>query len=82
MEKWWDIAAALLALVAAVLWFLSAYGELPAMVAYWGQTPNNDPFYQAVKFSAKMNRYAAGFSGASALCMSVGLFIRQRRRRD
>ena len=69
MEKCWDIAAALLALVAAVFWFLSAYGELPAMATYWGHAPESDPFYQAVKFSATMNRYAAGFSGASALCM-------------
>jgi hypothetical protein len=82
MEKCWDIAAALLALVAAVFWFLSAYGELPAMAMYWGHAPKSDPFYQAVKFSATMNRYAAGFSGASALCMGVGLIIRQRRRRD
>jgi hypothetical protein len=82
MEKCWDIAAALLALVAAVFWFLSAYGELPAMATYWGHAPESDPFYQAVKFSATMNRWAAGFSGASALCMGVGLIIRQRRRRD
>jgi hypothetical protein len=80
MEKWCDIAAALLALVAAVFWFLSAYGELPAMAMYWGHAPESDPFYQAVKFSATMNRYAAGFSGASAICMSIGLFIRHRRR--
>ena len=82
MEKCWDIAAALLALVAAIFWFLSAYGELPAMAMYWGHAPESDPFYQAVKFSATMNRYAAGFSGASVLCMGVGLIIRQRRRRD
>ena len=82
MEKWCDIAAALLALVAAVFWFLSAYGELPAVAMYWGHAPESDPFYQAVKFSATMNRYAAGFSGGSALCMGVGLIIRQRRRRD
>jgi hypothetical protein len=75
MEKWLDIAA-ILTLVAAVFWFLSAYGKLPVMVAYWDQTPDNDPFYQAVKFSAKMNRFAAGFSRASALCMGVRLFIR------
>jgi hypothetical protein len=80
MEKWGDIAAALLALVAAVFWFLSAYGKLPPMITYLGWTPDDDPFYQAVKFSAKMNKYAAGFSGASALFMGVSLFIRQHRR--
>jgi hypothetical protein len=76
MEKWSDIGSALLALVAAVFWFLSAYGKLPPMIAYWNQTPENDPFYEAVRFSAVMNKWAAGFSGASALCMGLRLFFR------
>jgi Na+/proline symporter len=75
MEKWLDVAAALLAIIAAVFWFLSAYGKLPPMVAYWGKTPESDPYYEAVKFSAVMNRWAAGFSGASALSMAARLFI-------
>jgi hypothetical protein len=76
MEKWLDISAACLALVAAVFWFLSAYGNLPPMITYWGSTPDTDPFYLAVKFSAVMNRWAAGFRGTSALCMGLRLFIR------
>jgi len=75
MEKWLDVGAAVLALVAAVFWFLSAYGKLPPIIPYWGRTPANDPFYQAVKFSAGMNRWAAGFSGGSALCMGLRLFL-------
>ncbi len=75
MEKWLDLAAAFFAIIAAVFWFLSAYGKLPPMVAYWDQTPDNDPFYQAVKFSAVMNRWAAAFSGASVLSMAARLFI-------
>ena len=75
MARRLDIAAAILALIAAVFWFLSAYGKLPPMIAYWDQTPENDPFYQAVKFSASMNRWAAGFSGGSALCMGIRLFL-------
>jgi Na+/proline symporter len=71
MERWLDIAAAVFALAAAVFWFLSAYGKLPPMVAYWDQTPSNDPFYLAVKFSAQVNRWAAGLSGLSALCMAA-----------
>jgi hypothetical protein len=43
------------------------------MIAYWDQTPETDPFYVAVKFSAKMNRWAAGLSGASAFCMGMKL---------
>jgi hypothetical protein len=76
MEFWLDIGAALFALFAALFWFLSAYGKLPQMVAYWDQTPETDPFYVAVKFSAKMNACAAGLSGLSALCMGVKLLTR------
>jgi hypothetical protein len=53
---------AVFALIAAIFWFLSA-GESPPMVTYWGSTPDADPFYKAVKFSAEMNKLAAGFSG-------------------
>jgi hypothetical protein len=75
MEKRLDVVAAVLALVAAAFWFLSARGELQPIVPYWGFTPPSDPFYQAVRFSAHMNTLAAGFSGASALCMGVKRFI-------
>jgi hypothetical protein len=75
MEHWLDFGAALFALVAAAFWFLSAYGRLPPMVPYWDQVPESDPFYVAVKFSARMNRYAAGLSGLSALCIGVKLFV-------
>jgi hypothetical protein len=75
MERWLDIGTALLAITAAVFWFLSAYGELAPMIGYWEQTPASDPFYQTVKFSAAMNQWAAGFSGASALSMAARLFI-------
>jgi Na+/proline symporter len=77
MEKRLDIGAALFAFGAAVFWFLSAYGTLPPMLSYWGSVPQNDPYYRAVKFSAAMNRWASGFSGASALCMGLKLFIRR-----
>ena len=55
---------------------MSAYGKLPPMVAYWDRTPDTDPFYVAVKFSAQMNKWAAGFSGLSALCMAIRIFTR------
>jgi hypothetical protein len=74
--KWLDVAAAILALIAAVFWFLSAYGKLPPMLNYFSQTPESDPFYQAVKFSAEMNTLATAFSGASAFCLGIRLFIR------
>jgi hypothetical protein len=75
VQKWPDVGSAILALVAAVFWFLSAYGKLPPMIAYWDQTPENDPFYLAVKYSASMNRWAAGFSCASAVCFGLRLFL-------
>jgi hypothetical protein len=74
MEKCLDIGAAIFAFVAAVFWFLSAYGSLPPILTYWDQVPAGDPFYMVVKFSAQMNRWAAGFSGLSALCMATRLF--------
>jgi hypothetical protein len=75
MEKWLDIAAALFAFSAAVFWFLPAFGKLPPMVSYWDATPENDPFRIAVAFLAKMNQWAAGLSGASALCMAINIVI-------
>jgi hypothetical protein len=77
MEKWLDIGGTLLAVAAALFWFLSAYGPLPPMMSYWGSAPDVDPFYQALKYSAKMNAYAALLSGLSALCIGLGLFIRK-----
>jgi hypothetical protein len=74
MEKWLDIGAAVLAIAAAIFWFLSAYGKLPPMVTYWDQAPAGDPFYSAIKFSAEMNRWAALLSGLSASCMGLKLF--------
>jgi hypothetical protein len=65
----------LFAIAAAIFWFTSAYGKLPPMVAHWDQTPADDPFYKAVKFSAKMNRWAALLSGLSASCMGAKLFL-------
>jgi hypothetical protein len=39
MARVFDIAAALFAVVAAVFWFLFAYGELPRMATYWDTAP-------------------------------------------
>jgi hypothetical protein len=67
-----------LALVAAIFWFLSAYGDVPPIITYWGGAPPNDPFfYVAMKFSASMNNWAAIFSGMSAACMGLSGFTRQ-----
>lgn len=75
MEKRLDIGAAIFALIAAVFWFLSAYGKLPPMVTYFDSTPQSDPFYSAMRFSAEMNTWAAFLSGLSAPCLGIKLFI-------
>jgi hypothetical protein len=75
MEFWLDVGAAACAIGAAIFWFMSAYGKLPPMGMYWDAAPPNDPFYIAIKFSAKMNRWAAGLSGLSALCMAIKIMV-------
>jgi hypothetical protein len=75
MEKWLDIGVAAFALVAAIFWFLSAYGPLPQMSMYWGTAPPTDPFFKALKFSAEMNTWAAGSSGLSASLMALKMVI-------
>jgi hypothetical protein len=61
--------------IASIFWFLSARKNLPKMVSYYGSIPNNDPFFQAIRFSVVMNRWAAAFSGLSALCVAIGLSL-------
>lgn len=75
MNQLFDIASAVFAFTAAIFWFISAYGKLPPMVTYWDATPDHDPFYKAVKFSAQMNRLAAAFSGLSALSVFIKFLI-------
>jgi hypothetical protein len=59
-----EIVSATCAGVAAVFWFLSAWGKIPVIQTYWDRTPENDPFFVALEASALMNKWAAGFSGA------------------
>jgi hypothetical protein len=77
MAKWFDIAAAVFTFGAAVFWFWSSYGDLPTISAYWGYTPPADPFYVALKFSARMNTIAAFLSGLSALSLFGGIVARK-----
>jgi hypothetical protein len=73
---WLDILTAVFAVVAAGFWFASAAEALPPMLSYWGGVPVNDPFYSAIRFSAKMNAFAAVFSGVSAVCMGISAILR------
>jgi hypothetical protein len=67
MARIFEIAAALFAVVAAAFWFLYAYGELPQMAAYWDAAPVDE--------AAIMTSWAAGLSGASALCAAVSFWL-------
>jgi hypothetical protein len=73
---WLDILTAVFAVVAAGFWFASAAGALPPILSYWGGVPADDPFYSAIRFSAKMNAFAAVFSGVSAVCMCTTAMLR------
>jgi hypothetical protein len=75
MEKWLDAGVAIFALIAAVFWFLSAYGSVPPMVTYFDSAPPDDPFFVAVKRSAFWNCWAATFTALSALCAGIKLFV-------
>ena len=75
MHQRLEIGAAFFAFLAAFFWFLSSYGKMPPMVDYWDSVPETDPFYLAVKFSARMNKWAALFSGLSALCAATAIYV-------
>jgi hypothetical protein len=72
-----DAGAALFAILAAYYWLQSAWGELPELRTYWDKAPKDDPFFQALQLSAKMNRRAALLSGcrqyALPYCHGAGL---------
>lgn len=66
-----EICAMVFAFIAAVLWFMSAAGDLPQSITYWDATPPNDPFYAALQASVRWSRWAAVAAGISALCTVV-----------
>ena len=68
LKPWLDGSAAMFAFGAAGFWFWSAYGKVPALVAYWGAAPATDPFYASIVKAAALNKYAAIAAGMSALC--------------
>jgi hypothetical protein len=75
MGRIFEIAAALFAVVAAGFWLLSVYGEMPQMATYWDMSPVDDPLLAALGGAAIMTSWAAGFSGASALCAAARLLL-------
>lgn len=76
MKKYSAFAAGIFGFLAAIFWFLSAYGPLPPMLSYWDGAPAFDPLYASMKFSAHMNTFAAVLSGCSALSTVASLVAR------
>jgi hypothetical protein len=72
-----DVLAAIAALIAAIFWFRSARVQFPPPVSYWGGqgAPEGDPFFQALKSSASLNKSAAAYSCVSALCFGIKLLL-------
>ncbi len=75
MANYFEFAAALFAFAAAVFWFFSASKNIPALESYWDAIPSDHPFFKAMRFTAKMNRWAAGLSGLSAVCVAASISV-------
>lgn len=75
MKRFVDLATGALALAAAYFWWRSASEHIPVMLTYWGHTPDSDPFFVAMKNSARMNMYASILSGCSAFGLTIRSFI-------
>jgi len=73
VDIWFDASTAVCALIAGVYWFLSAAGRTRKLSIR--ENGAAEPFYEALQFSARMNRWAAGFSGASAISAGCKLFL-------
>jgi len=71
MSKSLGIAGAAFAFLAALFWFASAFKPLPPLSLTWDYNPANDPFFQALRHSVKMNKWAAALSGVSAACFGL-----------
>jgi hypothetical protein len=70
------MVSGLFGLLAALLWFLSAAGDIPlAPGAAIGGTLPTEPFNVAMHHSATLNTWAAAATGASVLLMVVAEFI-------
>jgi hypothetical protein len=59
------------AFVASIFWYLSARNRLPPILPYWDRTPDDNPFFVTLQTGVKLNRWAAGFAAASALCTGL-----------
>jgi hypothetical protein len=70
-----NVVSAFAAFGAAIFWFWSAAAKTPAPGAYYGYTPEHDPFLMAFRASMKRNCIAAALAGLSALAMTVATVL-------
>jgi uncharacterized membrane protein len=75
MVQYLNIGGAILALVASVLWFLSARVKLPpdAFATVWDGTGKSERSW--AERSSFWNRFAALISGFSALCFGIASLV-------
>jgi len=66
-----DVLGCAAGVASAIAWFMSAAVKLPAPGSYWDQIPMDDPFFTALRKGARINTYAAAFSGIAALCAAA-----------
>ena len=70
-----NVISAATAFVAASFWYLSARNELPKMRTYWDSTPSTDPFFVAIRKGVILNRQAAAYAAASAICATLATAV-------
>jgi hypothetical protein len=70
-----SLVTVLFALIAAVLWALSAFVNLPVIWSAYGAIANLEPFYAAMKKVARLNAGAATCAFASAAAQAIALYI-------
>ena len=70
-----EISSAITAFLAAIFWFKSALGKVSPPEVLASGIPQNDPFIVAFREAMKLNRWAAGFAGVSALCAAFVALI-------
>ena len=75
---WLDRGSIGAALAAALFWWLSARVHLPAPKPYWTETPDDDPFFMALRHSANLNSVAAVFAGLSVFLTAVASWVRNQ----
>jgi hypothetical protein len=64
------------ALAAALFWWLSARVPLPAPLPHLTQTPDDDPFFMALRHSADLSSIAAGFTGLAVFLTAIASWVR------